>query len=647
MKNLLLVAAICGVFATSGCGGSNAITQHFDPLLITSDAPPFGTIGGTYSGGGFSLAASGGEAPYAWSWTAASGSSLPPGLSLANATISGTPTTQGTYNVVITVSDSQSPVMKTSNVYAITISVPQPLVITSGNPPDGIAGSSYNPHHCPTSSGNVACGGFQLFAIGGVQPYTWSWAGQSGSSTPPGLNIHWGGQCSSYIYHDVRIACVPTVAGTYNVTITATDSASPPNHVSNNYTINVANPPPPVINTIPAPSEGAIDLPYRFKFTATGGLAPLTWSQTGALPPGLNFATDGTLSGTPTAAGSFPIIVNVVDSLSRSAPSQDFKIQVAAHGFQATSDMSVRRVFHTATPLKDGKVFVAGGTNHLAINVPSGTLLFYSSTETYDPATRSFSPTANMSTPRFHHTATLLSTGKVLIAGGESNFGFITPTAEIYDPASNTFAPTSNNMTTPRVGHQATLLSSGKVLITGGFDGTSDLASAEIFDPNTGMFTRTKGDMHAGRNLHTQSLLNNGTALVAGGVDNANNTLGTAEIYDPVADAFSTPINMSAPRLGHTATLLNSGKVLLVGGLTTNTGITVLLASAEIFDPSKGTFTPTGSMANARIRFAAALLGDGTVLVEGGLTDTSPSLLALAELFDPASGKFTGTGSLF
>jgi hypothetical protein len=459
------------------------------------------------------------------------------------------------------------------------------------------------------------------------------------------LNIASAGQCPiTYSFSFWQIACVPSAAGIYKVVVAVADSASPPTRASQNYSINITNPPPPVINTIPAPSEGAINLPYSFKFTAAGGLAPLTWSETGALPPGLDFASDGTVSGTPTATGSFPITVNVVDSISRSAPAQGFTVQVAAHGFQVTGSMSVPRVFHTATLLKDGKVLVAGGTNHVAINVPSGALTLYASTEMYDPNTRSFSLTASMGSPRFHHTATLLSNGKVLIAGGETNFGVITSTAEIYDPASNTFEPTNSNMTTLRTRHQATLLSSGKVLITGGNDGASALASAEIFDPNTGMFTGTNGDMHVARDLHTQTSLNDGTALVAGGANYANgdnDSLGTAEIYDPVSGTFSAPINMTTPRAAHTATLLNSGKVLLAGGSTTSE----FLASAEIFDPSSGTFAATGSMADPRNFYAAAMLGDGTVLVSGGRTSAGAPL-ALAELYNPASEKFTGTGSL-
>jgi hypothetical protein len=530
------------------------------------------------------------------------------------------------------------------------------LAITSPNPPDGVAGRTYYPYRCNNYQ-VVWCGGFPLTASGGVGPYTWSWAAASGSSTPPGLSIVAVGHCPSKANFSAwRIACVPEAAGTYNLTITVSDSASPPNKVSASYTINITNPPPPLINLNPAPSEGAIELPYTFKFTATDGLAPLTWSQTGALPPGLNLASDGTLSGTPTATGSFPITVMAVDSVSRSAPPEDFRIEVASHGFKVTGSMSVPRVFHTVTLLQDGKVLVAGGANKVAANLPppTGTITvytIYTSTETYDPATRTFSSTGNMMSKRAYHTATLLNNGKVLIAGGWDG-GSLLATAEIFDPVAGTFTA-ANNMTTARENHQASLLSDGKVLITGGFgqDSTGNsvaLSNAEIFDPSAGTFTST-GSMSIGRTLHTQTSLKDGRVLVAGGQDSAGNTIATAEIYDPATGTFSAPIDMAAARATHSATLLSSGKVLLTGG----SDGTNHLDSAEIFDPSLMKFAATGKMANARNVHTATLLSDGTVLVAGGQT-TSLNVyseflsfpLALTELFDPALGTFRGSGSL-
>jgi hypothetical protein len=113
---------------------------------------------------------------------------------------------------------------------------------------------------------------------------------------PSGLNVA-----------NSQIAGTPSQAGSYGVIVTVTDSQSRAVSTGANYTITINNPPPPTINTSPAPPAGAKNLPYSYNFAASG-FAPLTWSATGTLPPGLTFGSDGSLSGTPTTLGTFPYI---------------------------------------------------------------------------------------------------------------------------------------------------------------------------------------------------------------------------------------------------------------------------------------------------------------------------------------------------
>lgn len=95
-------------------------------------------------------------------------------------------------------------------------------------------------------------------------------------------------------------------------------------------------PPPPTIKTLPSPSDSAMDLPYGFTLTANNGALPLTWSETGTLPPGLKLAGDGLLSGTPSTTGSFPITVEVKAADGRAATPENSSIQVFLHGFRPT-----------------------------------------------------------------------------------------------------------------------------------------------------------------------------------------------------------------------------------------------------------------------------------------------------------------------
>jgi hypothetical protein len=257
-----------------------------------------------------------------------------------------------------------------------------------------------------------------------------------------------------------------------------------------------------------------------------------------------------------------------------------------------------------------------------------------------------WTPTGSMSAQRCAHAAVLLRSGKVLVAGGVGSSGE-NGTAELYDPVTGTWSPTGA-MSRPRSGHTATLLPTGKVLVAGG---CCSLSSAELYDPDTGQWTAT-GAMLDDRYLHTATLLPTGKVLVVGGQSPSAVPLASAELYDPDTGQWSPTGSMSTPRLSHTTTLLPSGKVLAVGGLGLGPGPVpgpgTFLASAELYDPAAGTWTPAASMLAARAGHTATLLLSGAVLVAGGEAQV-PFIDALveAELYDPASGTWRRTRSLF
>jgi hypothetical protein len=251
-----------------------------------------------------------------------------------------------------------------------------------------------------------------------------------------------------------------------------------------------------------------------------------------------------------------------------------------------------------------------------------------------------------MITPHALHSATLLGNGTVLVAGGLLNDrldGTASSAAELYDPGSGTWTATKR-MIKARWGHTATVLSDGRVLVAGSYrNGTDSLSSAELYDPSSGTWTAT-GNMTTGRGGHTATLLRDGRVLVVGGGPDETQTEGgprsaSAELYDPERGSWTATGSMIEARRGFTATLLPDGRVLVAGGDAD-------FRMAELYDPRSGTWTATGSMADGRFGHTATLLPDGMVLVAGGCACSEPGAWATAELYDPSSGKWRATGSM-
>ena len=302
--------------------------------------------------------------------------------------------------------------------------------------------------------------------------------------------------------------------------------------------------------------------------------------------------------------------------------------------FVATGSMATPRASgFTATLLTDGRVLIAGG------GYPP-----LDSAELYDPSTGTFSPAGEMTTPRWNHTATLLGDGKVLLAGGSPAGN---PSAELYDPSTGAFTPTGSMVTASQHGHVATLLDSGEVLMSRGTiigaGGYLHPAAPELYDPLAGTFTQV-GETDGNKEWATATRLNGNKVLLTGGWNT-----GDVSLYE-TATGTSTPLG-PLPIWSHTATLLANGSVLITGGVIFNGSDTYndygveSLGTSQIYDPSMESFVATGPLSEARDGHTATLLPGGQVLIAGGDWNYNRALSS-AELYDPDSGAFVRTGEM-
>ena len=215
--------------------------------------------------------------------------------------------------------------------------------------------------------------------------------------------------------------------------------------------------------------------------------------------------------------------------------------------------------------------------------------------------------------------------------------------------------------------HSAELLQDGRVLVVGGQDREfKPLASAELYDPQTGTWNTT-GSMSVPRRDHNTVLLPDGRVLAMGGLDEDRKGLSSAEVYDPQTGEWSPVPNMTVARRGHAALPLADGRVLVFGGR--QIAVTLLdsdsLQIVETFDPATGEWSNISDMLSGHIGLEAVVLGDGRVLVTGGLTTTGAETASaiqsdsagddagttgrsprtsLPEMYDPTAGEWLAAG---
>ena len=380
------------------------------------------------------------------------------------------------------------------------------------------------------------------------------------------------------------------------------------------------------------------------------------------------------------------LIAGGVDAANQSVATAEF-FDPPSGKFFLTGTMESSRAGIAVSPLSPTQVLFAGGFSGIAtiknfsLNL-SGKIL--RNAESFDEATGAFSPVGAMAAARMGFTSTQLSNGKVLIAGGLDDRDNVLDTAELYDPVGRKFTAVANTMSDRRMFQTATLLLSGKVLIAGGATSLTGetTSSADIYDPASNSFSPATFPMDHQRAAHTATLFTTGPAagkvLIAGGVGGSSFFFkdSSAELYDPASQQFVLLTSfMNEPRSMQTATLLDDGNVLLAGGFSGTVAVTsgmlsaasgLISNTAETFDPGTGDFTCVGgfntdtlrcnqSMSVARAGHTATLLATGPtphrVLIAGGIGATDPvahgKSLSSAELFNPtAGGSFSTIGTM-
>jgi hypothetical protein len=289
-------------------------------------------VGAAYT---LTFAGTGGAPPYNWELSAGA---LPPGLAVNGLTggLTGTPTAAGTYNFTLQVVDSTE--RTAPKAFTITV-IAAVKISTAPALPDGTAGVLYT---------------VQFLASGGVTPYTWSVAS---GSIPSGLSLNTA---------TGLLSGTPDSSLTYTFTIAVTDQNGQKDSAA--YTIKIVAPLNFTTQT-PLPG-GVVGVSYAQTFAATGGTPPYQWSvSTGALPTGLTLNAAGSLTGTPTAAGTFNFTVQVVDAAGRSATAS-FTITVTA----ALTITTATLPNGTVGSAYSQTLVLAGGSGTFTWSVSTGTL---------------------------------------------------------------------------------------------------------------------------------------------------------------------------------------------------------------------------------------------------------------------------------
>ncbi len=340
--------------------------------------------------------------------------------------------------------------------------------------------------------------------------------------------------------------------------------------------------------------------------------------------------------------------VGVSLGISAATPAAATTVPQQLNTFVSTGSLPQSLIGATATLLDNGDVLVAGGSTG-SVSSPAAT----NAAELYNPSTGTFLATSPLPTALYDATATLLDNGDVLVAGGLSSTGTALASAELYNPASAAWTQVSA-MATPTFNAAATVMGNGEVLIVGGQTGS--LPSGTTTSTPTSTTTTAAPVTTTSSTTTTSSAVTTTSSTTTTTIPPVTSYSATAsaELFDPASNSFVTASSLGTGLADTTATLLGNGDVLIAGGLTGTGSSEVPSNEAYVFVPpptgqtGPGTMTKVGVLPIDVASASADRLPNGDVLVAGGKTVVNNVWTASAGtyLYNPATSSFSATAQL-
>ena len=342
------------------------------------------------------------------------------------------------------------------------------------------------------------------------------------------------------------------------------------------------------------------------------------------------------------ACGGGPaVLTDVTNPFTTNAKTWEYHLENGTHTL-LPGTMNDSRAFHNIVQLQDGRFMVIGGNQGPYGSGSNYYTKILNTCEIYDPATGTWSNTANMFKHRAGATALVLPDGRVIVAGGsEGNasnnladvadlLGTALKTTEIYNPATNswTWGP---NMSEPKAGAMAAVLNDGRWMIAGGIthitifglDIPDFSANISIYNPNTNSFSNA-GTMKDKRALGAMTVMGNGNVFIAGGGGGDILNIGPirkTEVYNPSNSSTTRKSDLSKDSAFGVAITMADGTAMVIGGANGSLDNPLPINNCWGYNDSTGGLVAVASMPEAHAGGVVIAVEDGTVFISGGETN--------------------------